>query len=52
MESKNVNGLVIQIVVGKVEHISFRDFMVRICVRKKIYVKARKGIQGNKHYLS
>ena len=50
MESRNVNILVHQVVVGKEEYISFRDLLT-LYVRKKIYVKTRKGMQGNKHYL-
>ena len=49
MESTNVNILVSKMVVGKKEHINFRE-LIRICVWKKIYVKTRKGVQGNKHY--
>ena len=51
MESRNLNVLVRKIVVGKEENISSRGLLSRICVRKKIYVKARKGIQGKNHYL-
>ena len=51
MEIRNVNVLVRKVIVRKEEHISFRDLLLRLCVRKKIYVKARKGIQRSKHYL-
>ena len=51
MESRNVNVLVRKVVVSKEEDIISRGLLLRsLCVGKKIYVKARKGIQGNKHY--
>ena len=39
-----------RITVGKEEDIISRDLLLRsLCDRINIYVKARKGIQGNKH---
>ena len=51
MESTNVNVLVRKVMVGKEEHISSRDLLLSLCVRKKIHAKARKGTQGNKNSL-
>ena len=50
MKSTNVSVLVSKMLVGNEEHITFRDLLIRICVRKKIYVKSLRGIQGNKHH--
>ena len=42
-----MNVLVRKVVVGKEKYIIYRNlFLSSVCARKKIYVKARKGIQG------
>ena len=50
MKCRGVNVREREVVVGK-EHMSSRDLLLRLCLRKNIYVKARKGILENKHNL-
>ena len=42
-----MNVLVRKVVVGKEKYMIYRDLLLRsVCARTKIFVKARKGIQG------